>query len=87
MDRMISTLEGIAIKRAAERGDAGQVAGVETEEGRKNGFLQVEDAKRFRMRLEPVNPRGGKLFSEEKNRRADVAADVEDDFGSRRFGK
>src|ERR1700741_1094093 len=42
MDRTISTLEGIAIERAAERGDAGQVAGVETEERREHSLLQVE---------------------------------------------
>jgi len=37
-----SPLQSIAIERTAQLADTGEIAGVETEEGREHCFLQVE---------------------------------------------
>src|SRR2546423_15117695 len=44
-----------------------------------------QNSERLGVRLESVNLRGGKFFAKEQDRGADVAANIENDFGLESF--
>src|SRR5205814_5608288 len=73
------------VERDGHLGIRGAERIVENFDRRQASDVLFQNSKRLGVRLESVNLRGGKFFAKEKDRRSDVAANIENDFGVEPF--
>src|SRR5205814_10526104 len=73
------------VERDGHLGIRGAERIVENFDRRQASDVLFQNSKRLGVRLESVNLRGGKFFAKEKDRRSDVAANIENDFGLEPF--